>query len=117
MMEKSAKQKLKLGESAFLALPFLALLLIYGLITNKLNFNQWPPNVDRSIGFWFPVIFCALIYFSFLLNLYERRKGTWKWYKEGLISVLTIILFWYIVSPIYQANIGRTERHKVGIQY
>ena len=117
MTENSAKPKLKLSESALLALPFLVLLLAYGLMTNKLSFNQWPPNVDSSIGFWFPVIFCALIYLLLLLNLHERRKGTWKWYKEGLILVLTIIIFWYIISPIYQANINRTERHKVGIHY
>jgi uncharacterized BrkB/YihY/UPF0761 family membrane protein len=117
VMEKTAKQRLKLSEIIVLALPFLALLLAYGLVTNKLDFSQWPPSVKMSIGFWFPVIFCILIYFFFLLNLYEKRKGTWKWYKEGLVSVLTLILFWYIVSPIYKASIGRTERHKVGIHY
>jgi hypothetical protein len=117
VMEKTAKQRLKLREIILFGLPFLAFLLAYGLITNKLNFNQWPPNVDMTIGFWFPVIFCALIYFLLLLNLYEWGKGTWKWYKEGLVSVLTIIIFWYIVSPVYEANIGRTERYKVGIHY
>ena len=117
MMEKTAKQRLKLGESIVLVLPFLAFLLIYGLITNKLSFSQWPPHVDMTIGFWFPVIFCALIYFLLLLNLYERRKGTWKWYKEGLVSIFTIILLWYIVSPIYKASIGRAERYKFGIHY
>jgi hypothetical protein len=117
MMEKTAKQRLKLGEIILLALPFLAFLLAYDLITKKVNFNQWPPNIDMTIGFWFPVIFCALIYFLLLLNLYERRKGTWKWYKEGLVSVFTIILFWYIVSPVYKTNIARTERQKVGIHY
>ena len=117
MTEKTAKQRLKLGEIIFLALPFLAFLLAYGLITKKLNFNQWPPNVDMTIGFWFPVIFCSLIYFLLLFNLYERRKGTWKWHREGLVSVFTIILLWYIVSPVYKASISRVERHKVGIRY
>jgi hypothetical protein len=116
-MEKAEKQRLKLGEALFLALPFLVLLLAYGLVTGKVNFNQWPPNVPMNIGFWFPVIFCAIIYFFLLLNLHERRKGTWKWYREGLISLLVIIYVWYSIAPIYEASIGRAQRHKVGIHY
>lgn len=111
------KQRLTLGEALVFALPFLALLLAYGLITGKVDINVWPPNIEMRIGFWFPVIFCTIIYSFLLLNLYGRRKGNWKWYREGLISVFVIICIWYIVSPLYEASISRTERYKVGIHY
>lgn len=116
-MEKRGKQGPKLGEAFFLALPFLAWLLAYGLVTGTVKFNQWPPNVEMHMSFGFPVIFSALIYFLLLLNLYARRKGTWKWYQDGLVSILAIVIFWYIISPIYKESVGRTERHKVGIHY
>ena len=117
MMPKTEKQRLKLGEAFVLALPFLVLLLVYGLVTGKINFVQWPPNVEMRAGFWLPVVFCSIIYFYVLLNLHERRKGDWKWYKEGLISAVIILILWCIVSPVYERSVWMTERHKVGLSY
>ena len=111
------KQRLNLREALVLALPFLMLLLAYGLVTGKVNFNHWPPNVEMRIGFWWPVVWCAVIYFFLLMNLCERRKGTWKWYSSGLASLFIIIILWFIIAPIYEASVGRTERYKVGIDY
>jgi hypothetical protein len=103
--------------SVIFAAPFLALLLFYGLATGKISFVQWPPIVEMCAGFWIPVVFCSIIYLYVLLNLHERRKGDWKWYREGLISAAILVIIWLIVAPVFEASIGRTERHKVGIHY
>jgi hypothetical protein len=117
MMHRSEKQRLTLGEALLLALPFLLLLLVYSLVTGKVNFYRWPPVVEMRAGFWLPVVFCSILYFYVLLNLHERRKGDWKWYREGMISAVTLIVLWCILSPVYEHNVWMAERHKVGLSH
>lgn len=108
--------KLKPWEAFLLALPFLAFIFVFSLAAGSLNLYWWP-YVANNAGFWIPVVFCAIVYFYLLVNLIERRKGGWKWYREGLISIVVIVLFWCIISPIYKRSISIDERVKVKIFY
>ncbi len=117
MMPNTEKQKLNLGEARAFAVPFLALLLFYGLTTGKISFVQWPPIIEMRAGFWIPVVFSAIIYLYVLLNLHERRKGDWKWYREGLVSVVILLILWGILSPVFERSVWMQERHKVGLSH
>ncbi|BCM88852.1 hypothetical protein IAD21_00694 [Abditibacteriota bacterium] len=110
------KRGVTLGEAVGLALPFGALLLAYGVVTGKVDFSQGSPVVEMRAGFWLPVIFCFCIYICLLLNLNERRKGTWNW-AHGLAQMLILAVLWFMISPIYDNSLWQTERHKLGVHY
>jgi hypothetical protein len=116
-MLKPDKPRQYLFEALVLALPFLALILAYGLVTGKISFSQWPPIVEMRAAFWIPVIFCAITYFYVLLNLYYKRRGNWIWYREGLISGIILVVLWCILAPMYDHSLWSVERSKVGMSH
>lgn len=115
MTEKFVKPGVRFGEALLIALLFLTFILVFGLTTGRLNFDQWPPQVEMKPGFWLPVILSSTVYLYVLMNLHMGRQGKWKWYREGLITAIIIVVIWWIMAPSYQESIGMTERHKVGL--
>jgi uncharacterized Tic20 family protein len=86
------KSKLKLGEALLVLSPFLAFILIYGLLTGTLIFNGWPPQIENSAAFFMLVVYCAVIYAFTLMNLHARRQEEWKRYRDGLTSAIIVIM-------------------------
>jgi len=117
MSESRRPPGLRVGEAMALASPFVALVLSFGFATGTLKLTHWPRLVDNTVRSWLPMVFAFLTYGFLILNLFAVRRRTWRWFTDGLISVVVLWVVWGMLEPIYEQSWGYHERARVGLRY
>jgi hypothetical protein len=114
MLAKLPRRGLTITDALVLALPFLGFILAFGLYTDQLTLRQWPPQARMSSGFWGPVIIIGATYLFLLMNAHSLRKHDWTW-KDGLVSVVIIVILWVTLAPTFERSLWIGERRKLGL--